>query len=303
MKRFKVQHGVRFGLALALGWGLAASGDVRLPALFSEHAVLQQGVPVPVWGWADPGEEVTVAFAGQIRQAKAAADGTWRVSLDALKPAQAAAELVVKGKNTLTVKDVWVGEVWLGSGQSNMAMTVNRCNAFEQEKAAAGLPGIRMFTVSRVVGTEPCATCQGSWVVCAPDTVGSFSATAYFMGKELHRKLGVPVGLINSSWGGTPIEAWTSKEAMEAVPALAGLTGSWAEKVAAPWDAAKVTAIYEKATAAWKEQVKKAKAEGKPAPRAPRKPGEPRLSSHRPANLYNAMIAPLIPYALRGAVW
>ncbi|MDD4019497.1 MAG: sialate O-acetylesterase [Kiritimatiellae bacterium] len=303
MKRFKVQHGVRLGLALALGWGLAASGDVRLPALFSEHAVLQQGVPVPVWGWADPGEEVTVAFAGQIRQAKASADGTWRVSLDALKPAQAAAELVVKGKNTLTVKDVWVGEVWLGSGQSNMAMTVNRCNAFEQEKAAAGLPGIRMFTVSRVVGTEPCATCQGSWVVCAPDTVGSFSATAYFMGKELHRKLGVPVGLINSSWGGTPIEAWTSKEAMEAVPALAGLTGSWAEKVAAPWDAAKVTAIYEKATAAWKEQVKKAKAEGKPAPRAPRKPGEPRLSSHRPANLYNAMIAPLIPYALRGAVW
>jgi len=303
MKRFWGQQRVGVGFALALGWGLAASGDVRLPALFSEHAVLQQGVSVPVWGWADPGEEVTVEFAGQSRQVKAAANGTWRISLDALKPSQAGAELVVKGKNTLTVKDVLVGEVWLGSGQSNMAMTVNRCKDFEKEQAAANFPGIRMFTVPRVVATEPQTACEGTWVVCASNTVEAFSATAYFMGRELHRKLGVPVGLINSSWGGTPVEAWTSREAMGAVPALAAVTGPWDEKVAAPWDKTKMMEGYAKRMDAWKEQVKMAKAAGKSAPRAPQKPVDPRLSQHRPANLYNAMIAPLIPYALRGAVW
>jgi len=302
MKRSVEQIAVRFGLVLAFGWAQAVSAEVRLPALFSDHAVLQQGMPVPVWGWADPGEAVTVTLAGQTRAAEAAADGTWRVVFDALKPGQSLT-LLVKGKNTLAVQDVLVGEVWLGSGQSNMAMTVNRCNGFDKEQAAAGFPGLRMFTVPRVVATEPQSGCQGGWVVCASNTVGAFSATAYFMGRDLHQKLGVPVGLINSSWGGTPVEAWTSAEAMAAVPALAAITEPWAAKVAAAWDAAKMNAHYEKQVAAWKEQAKKAKAEGKPAPRAPQKPVEPRLSQHRPANLYNAMIAPLIPYALRGAVW
>lgn len=292
----------RLSIALLLGLSGTAFANVRLPSLFSDHAVLQQGAPVPVWGWADPGEEVTVAAAGQTRTTKAGADGAWRVTLDALKPG-ATLTLTVKGKNTLTVQDVLVGEVWLGSGQSNMAMTVNRCNDYTNEMAAANLPQIRMFTVDRVVGKTPQSDVKGQWVVCAPSTVGGFSATAYFFGRDLHRKLSVPVGLINSSWGGTPVEAWTSADALAAVPALKPVTDLWAERTAKSWDEAKAMAAFDKQLAAWKENVKKAKAAGKEPPRAPKKPVDPRLDSHHPANLFNAMIAPLIPYAIKGAVW
>jgi hypothetical protein len=290
------------GLALSLGVSHSAVGDVRLPSVFSDHAVFQQGVALPVWGWAEPGEEVTVSVAGQTKTTKAGFDGAWRVKLEALKPGEALT-LTVKGKNLLTVQDVLVGEVWLGSGQSNMGMTVSSSNDFEKEKAAANLPKFRMFTVERTVGKTPQAECKGQWVVCASNTVGSFSATAYFFGRDLQQKLNVPVGLINSSWGGTPIEAWTSTEAMQAVPTLKAVTESWIARTATPWDEAKATADYNMQVAKWKENVKKAKAAGKEPPRAPKKSVDPRLSQHHPANLFNGMIAPLIPFAIHGAVW
>ncbi len=291
-----------FLLVWVLGAAQTLRADVRLAPLFCDHAVLQQGVAVPVWGWADPGEDVTVTIAGQTKTTKAGRDGTWRVSLSALKPG-AALTLTVKGRNALTVQDVLAGEVWLGSGQSNMAMTVNRCNDFEKELAAATLPQIRMFTVEREVGKTPQSACKGQWVVCSPGAVSNFSATAYFFGRALHQKLSVPVGLINSSWGGTPVEAWTSAEALAAVPALKAVSDPWVAKTAQPWDEAKALAGYEKQVAAWRESAKKAKAENKQVPRAPKKPGDPRLDSHYPANLYNGMIAPLVPYAIKGAVW
>ena len=290
------------GLSLALGLSHAAFADVRLPAIFSDHAVLQQGVSLPVWGWAEPGEDVTVTVAGQTKTVKAGADGAWRVTLDALKPG-ATLTLTVKGKNTLAVQDVLVGEVWLGSGQSNMGLTVSSCNDYAKEQAAAALPNFRMFTVDRVVGKTPQKECAGKWVVCASNTVGAFSATAYFFGRDLHQKLGVPVGMINSSWGGTPIEAWTSDDALKAVPALKPVTDLWAEKTATPWDEAKAKDAYDKQVVMWKEAVKKAKAAGKVTPRAPKKAIDPRLDSHHPANLFNGMIAPLIPFAIKGAVW
>lgn len=291
-----------FAVAVALGLTGSVLADVRLAALFSDHAVFQQGVAVPVWGWADPGEEVAVSVAGQTKRAKAGPDGVWRVTLDALKPGAALA-LSAKGKNTVAVQDMLVGEVWIGSGQSNMGMTVNGSNDFDKEKAEAALPQIRMFTVERVVGTAPQSECKGRWVVCAPDAVGGFSATAYFFGKNLHKRLNVPVGLINSSWGGTPVEAWISAEALQAMPSSKVITDPWAARTAAPWDEAKEMAAYDKQVAAWKERVKQAKAAGKEPPRAPKKPVAPRLDPHHPANLYNGMIAPLIPYAVRGAVW
>jgi hypothetical protein len=293
----------RFLVFICAAAALPALADVRLPAIFSDHAVLQQGAALPVWGWADPGEAVTVSLAGQTRTARAGADGAWRVTFDALRPGGPALTLTAKGKNTVTVQDVLVGEVWLGSGQSNMAMTVNRCNDYAGEQAAAKFPLIRMFTVAREVGTAPQADCKGSWVLCAPETVGMFSAAAYFMGRELHRELGVPVGLINSSWGGTPVEAWTSAEALAAVSALKPVTDKWAALTAKPWDKENAMAGYEKQAAAWKENAKKAKEAGKTPPRAPKKPVDPRLDPHHPANLYNAMIAPLVPYAIKGAIW
>jgi sialate O-acetylesterase len=276
--------------------------DVRLPAIFSDHMVLQQDEACAVWGWAEAGEEVSVTIAGQTRSIKADKDGRWTVRLGKLK-AGGPHTLTVKGKNSLVVSDVLVGEVWLGSGQSNMAMTVNRCKDYEQEQAAAKLPRLRMFTVERNPQPGPQADCKGRWVICAPDTVGAFSATAYFFGRKLHQELKVPVGLINSSYGGTAVEAWTSLEAQVNLPEYKTISEPWEKLTALPYDEAKALAAYERQVAAHKEAAKKAKAAGKQAPRAPVRPVDPRFNQNHPANLYNGMIAPIIPYTLRGAVW
>ena len=278
-----------------------ALADVKLPAIFSDHMVLQQGVAAPVWGWADPGEEVTVSIAGQTKTTKAAENGKWSVKLDPLKPGETLT-LSIKGKNNIVIQDVLVGEVWLCSGQSNMAMTVGSAKDFEQEKAAANFPKIRMFKEGSSAATTPQEQGKGAWFVCSSETVGGFSAAAYFFGRDLHQKLGLPVGLINSSVGGTAIEAWTSWEAQKDKTELKPIFESW-ETRQANWDPAKAQAQYDKQLAAFKEASAKAKAEGKPAPRAPRKASEPRLDVNHPANLFNGKIVALISYAIAGAIW
>ncbi len=289
-------------LAVAISIPLGARADVRLPAIFSDHAVLQSAKAVPVWGWADAGEKIEVSFAGQTKAATPDAGGRWMVKLDSLKADAKPQELTVKGKNTVVVKDVLVGEVWLGSGQSNMAMTVNRAKDFEQEKAASNLPLVRMFTVSSGPSTKAEDDCKGSWAVCSPDTVGSFSATLFFCGREIHKSLGVPTGLINSSVGGTPIESWIAPEAQAASPELKGFF----EAVKGAEAKVKIEAqkaAYEKQKAKWLEDAKKAKAEGKQPPRAPRDPVATRERKGNVGGLFNGKIAPLIPYAIRGALW
>ncbi len=278
-----------------------AGADVTLPAIFSDHMVLQADAPVPVWGWAEPGEKVSVTVAGQTKEATAGGNGKWMVKLDPLQCGEATA-MTVKGRNTLTLHDVLVGEVWLGSGQSNMAMTVNRARDFEQEKAVASLPKLRHFRESSSASPTPQEKGKGQWELCSPETVGGFSATAYFFGRELHQKLGVPVGLINSSVGGTPVESWTSQSAQKNLVDLKTLFESWEKKQAA-WDPEKAKAAYQKQQAAHKEAVAKAKADGSKPSRPPRAPIEPRLDPWKPGNLFNGKIAPLIPYAIRGAIW
>jgi sialate O-acetylesterase len=287
--------------ALVVFCSSLARADVKLPAIFSDHMVLQQNEGCAVWGWADPGEAVTVTIAGKSKSTKAGKDGKWSLKLPESK-AGGPHTLVVKGKNSITVQDVLVGEVWLGSGQSNMGMTVQSSKDFEGEKAKANLPKLRMFTVERVPATSPQADCKGRWVICAPDTVGAFSATLYFHGRELHAKLGVPMGLINSSWGGTAIEAWISQEAQSG-PQFARVHEPWAKPLTEPWDEKKQLADYDRRVALHKLAAAKAKAEKKTAPRAPQKPIDPRLSQNRPSNLYNGMIAPILGYTIRGAVW
>jgi hypothetical protein len=280
---------------------LPALADVRLPAIFSDHLVLQRDASVPVWGWAEPGEEVSVSVAGETQTTKANKDGKWMVKLAHLK-AGGPHTMTVKGKNTLTINDVLVGEVWLGSGQSNMAMLVQSSNNYEQEKAAANFPQLRMFTVERNPQRTPQADCRGSWKLTTPDNVGPFSAAAYFFGRELHQKLNIPVGLINSSYGGTDIAAWTSEDVQMKVPELKAAFEKWAKDDAA-YVPEKAQANFEKQMAAWKEAAKKARAAKKDVPRAPRPPVQPRLSQNHPANLYNGMIAPILPYGIRGAIW
>jgi sialate O-acetylesterase len=280
---------------------MTVRADVRLAAIFSTHMVLQKDQIVPIWGWADPGEEVGVTIAGQTKTARADASGKWTVKLDKLQAAEGLT-LTIKGKNTITVDDVLVGEVWLCSGQSNMGMTVSGADNFEQEKAAANLPKIRMFKEGDGASPTPQAEGKGTWVVCAPDTVGGFSATAYFFGREIHKQLGVPVGLINSSVGGTPVEAWTSWGAQKDFAELKPLFESWEKKQAA-WDPEKAQSSYAAQKAKYQEDAKKAKAEGKKAPNAPRAATEPRRDAWWPGNLFNGKIAPWIPYAMRGAIW
>ncbi|RBP40480.1 BNR repeat protein [Roseimicrobium gellanilyticum] len=280
-----------------------ARANVKLNSLFSDHAVLQSGVPVPVWGKADPGEEVTVTIAGQSATAKADEAGKWKVTLEKLSATKDPQTLIAKGKNTITVKDILVGETWLCSGQSNMGMRVSGALNFEDEKKNANLPQIRMYIEPSQGSATPQEEGRGAWYVCSPETVGTFSATAYFFGRELHQKLNIPVGLINSSVGGTRIEAWISAEAQQKEPALKEfITQNDATRTA--FDAAAEKTRFDAEMARFNEGVKRAKAEGKPLPT--RKPRDP-VASHERAtvlgNLFNGKIAPLVPYAIRGVIW
>jgi sialate O-acetylesterase len=276
--------------------------DVRLPSLFSDHMVLQGGGATAVWGWADPAEKIEVEVADQVRTTEADAAGKWMVRFEML-PGGKSTTLQVKGKNLLTVNDVQIGEVWLASGQSNMQMTVGGSHNGRAEVAAATFPEIRMFTVDRKAATAPQDDCGGKWIVCSPETAGGFSAAAYFFGREIHRTLKTPVGLINASWGGTTIEAWTSMDAQKNVAEIQPILRSWEQKVRAPFDEKQAAAQYGKWMEVWEKQVAKANAEGRKPPPRPKQRIAPRLQSNHPANLFNGMIAPLIPYTIRGAIW
>lgn len=296
-----MQHRSLLALAVSAVLLSGANADVTLHPLFSDHIVLQRDKPLPVWGWADAGETVAVSIAGQTKNATAGADGKWRVKLDPLKVGEPQT-LTAKGKNTVTVNDVLIGEVWLCSGQSNMGMNVQGAQNFDQEKSTADHPLLRMFTVRSGAALTPQEKCVGNWQVSTPETVGGFSAAAYFFGRELQEKLGVPVGLINSSVGGTIIEAWTSMEVMKPKAELAPVLESWEKQVALN-QSPDAQAKHAEAIAQWKEAVEKAKAANQPLPKAPAAPGRPPLDNNRPANLFNGKIAPLIGYGIRGAIW
>ncbi|MCX7010643.1 MAG: sialate O-acetylesterase [Kiritimatiellaeota bacterium] len=252
------------------------AAELKLVAVFSDHMVLQRDVPVPVWGTATPGERVTVEFApstgsgqgGQKKTATADANGKWLVKLDPLKASAEPGELRISSaisQQPCTIKDVLVGEVWLCGGQSNMERQLGPrppqplIQYWEQEVATAQFPHIRHFGVAHKAAKEPVADVTGSWVVCSPETVKDFTAVGYFFGRELHRELKVPIGLLHSSWGGTGVATWTSKDALDKIPEV---------------------------TAALAAELQ-----------------QPKVSSKTPTILFQSMIAPLIPFAIKGAIW
>jgi len=181
---------------------------IQLSAIFNDHMVLQQGVAIPIWGDADPGSAVVVELAGQKKTAIVNRDGKWRLKLSSLKPGGPYTMMVI-GVDTISISDVLVGEVWLCSGQSNMEWQVRNSKNAQEEMNDADWPKVRMFTVKKTVSEKPEDDCEGEWRICSPEAVGDFSAVGYFFGRYLHQKLNVPIGLIHSSWGGTPAEAWT----------------------------------------------------------------------------------------------
>lgn len=265
--------------------------------------VLQREKPVPVWGKASAGEKVSVRFGGQTHEATAGTDGRWMVRLNPM-PANAAGQiLTVEGANKVELADVLVGEVWLGSGQSNMEWSVNRSDNGAAETAAAQHPQIRLFQVPKASSTELQFSCAASWKSCTPESAGGFSAVLYYHGLELHRELGVPVGLINSSWGGSRIEPWTPLEGFAMVPSQRDITR--AIRSATPG-----TGEYKNNMQAWIASVEQWARESRagldkgsaPAP-VPDQPGPAALGYQGVMGLYQAMIHPLVPYAMRGAVW
>jgi sialate O-acetylesterase len=276
---------------------------LELPALFSDHAVLQAGDKVPVWGWADAGAEVKVSFAGQELVGKAGADGKWMVELVSLKAEAEGREMTVScGSVVSVIEDVLVGEVWLGSGQSNMAMTVSRARDFDKERTEANLANIRFFTVQGSSEATAQARCKGGWVVCSPETVGQCSATLFFFGKQIEKKMNSPIGLINSSVGGSPIESWIGKDAQMSDPGLKAFFEKRASEEAA-FDEAASKAAYEKQMAVWVSKSKEAKAKGGAAPKRPQNPIEVRARKGDVGGLFNGKIAPLVPFAIRGVIW
>ena len=294
-----------------LAVGLKA--DVTLAPLFCNHAVLQSDKPVPVWGRADPGEQVTVSFRGQSVGTTALPDGQWSVLLPAFQATREGSVLEAVGKTTISVSDVLVGEVWVCSGQSNMEFvvydshgTVFRVKNGPAEVAAAHFPLIRHFRVQKQTAKSPQESVGGSWEVCSPETVGQFTAVGYFFARSLQARLGVPVGLVNASWGGTPIEAWMSPLALASDPAFRIAYERWQADVAS---APGLRATYLRELATWTAAEAAAKAKGTAAHAAflkkTPKPREPRAGfpQYEPEVLFNGMINPLLPYAIRGFLW
>jgi sialate O-acetylesterase len=253
---------------------VSAGAELKLASVFTDHAVLQREAAVPVWGWAGSGEEVTVAFAGQKKSTTADAAGKWLVKLDALPASAEGRELcVAAGGKSLTCEDILIGDVWLCSGQSNMSVPVKNANDGEKEVPKADYPQIRLFQVEGTARAKLQTQCGGDWQVCSPATAGTFSAAGYFFGCELHSALHVPIGLIQASVGSTAGEAWTSERALSSAAEFKSLIGQ-------PIESRK--AKEKNAGDEW------ANTDG---------------DKNLPASLYNGMIAPLTPYALRGAIW
>jgi sialate O-acetylesterase len=248
---------------------------VKLPALISDHMVLQQRLPARIWGTAAAGEDVTVAFLGQSVAAKADSTGKWQAFL-APMAAGGPYDMTING---LTVKNVLVGEVWVGSGQSNMVWPVSRSTNSEKEIAAAKYPSIRFFQVKTAVAAAPAEDVTGSWKECAPENAGAFSGVGYFFARDLHVNKRVPVGFIQSAVGGTPAQAWTSNEALKANKMLHWYLERWSQ--------------FQSGYSA-KPQANSA---ARQLPMGA--PGHP----HTPSGLYNGMIAPITPYTIRGITW
>ncbi|MDR1009577.1 MAG: hypothetical protein LBM04_00320 [Opitutaceae bacterium] len=274
--------------------------------------VLQRDTPVPVWGLADPGEQVTVTFAGQTKTATAGADGKWRVDLDKIATSKNPATLTIAASNTLSLSNVLVGEVWLCSGQSNMEWTVQKTNDSAAEIRRASHPLIRLLHVKKAWANAPAddiETVGAGWKPCTPENIPEFSAVAYFFGRELKDTLDVPVGLINSSWGGTRIEPWTSPLGFEDNPALDDINTRVQAVTPGTATNKRLAAAALDSQAAWLDTARQAAASNKTIPQPPAFPAElaPLGAGARPqagpTTLYNAMIHPLVPYALRGAIW
>lgn len=290
------------GALVAVGaFAIPCPAAIMLAAPFTDHAVLQRDRSVPVWGRAGPGAKITVAFRDQKMETTAGADGHWLVRLAPMPASAEGAELVVTGPDTVTLHDVLVGEVWLASGQSNMEWPLSMARDGAGEVAAANYPLVRHLRVEHSPSDSPVDTVKTSgWQTATPQCAGAFTAVGYFFARALSQKLGVPVGIVHSSWGGTPIESWLGEPALRKTRAWPRFDTQWQEALSVfPQRLAEYPALDD----AWRKADEEEHATGKknplPWPHPPVGPG----TAYAPGGLFNGMIMPLAPYALRGVLW
>lgn len=279
-----------------------ARADVTLAPIFSHSAVLQADKTVPIWGRAAPGEVVVVSFRGQSVRTSAGPDGRWIAYLQPMAASADPATLDVVGRNFIAVHDVLVGEVWIAGGQSNMEWPVNMVRGAAREMGAANFPFIRHVRIEHTSGPTAADKVKTSgWQPTTPETLGTFSAVPFFFARHIHRRIGVPIGIISAAWGGTEIEAWMSDDARRWTTVVDKLNARW-EQAKREWPADRV-ARYPAEMEAWQKAEAHAKATKTKNPLPWPKPPATDDSPARPGGPYNAMIAPLQPCALRGFLW
>ena len=283
----------------------STQAEVKVPAIFGSHMVLQQGKEIPIWGWAEPEEKIQVQLGDSTVSAVADAKGQWRVELPARKASHDPLQLVIRGTNTIEISDVLIGEVWLCSGQSNMEWTVASSLNAKDEIAAANYPTIRHIKVPRVPSTTPLTNFDSTWQVCSPETAGAFTACGYFMARELAKELNVPIGLVNSSWGGTRVEPWTPPVGFQKVEALQDIYQSVIGRTPGTQQFADRLSTYVEASKAWLAEAEAALQSGTGVSAAPAFPAEltPFQSHQDPTMLYNGMIHAIVGFPIRGAIW
>jgi sialate O-acetylesterase len=292
----------------ASGPAKAADADITLAPVFGDHAVLQRDKQVPVWGTAGASDAISVTFHGQTARTSAGPDGLWKLSIGPFPASSEGADMVVAGRSTVTLHDVVVGDVWLCSGQSNMEFAVDdggftyRVDNSQAELASANYPLVRQLKVKQTVAGSPATTVKtDGWESASPSTVGKFTAVGYFFARDIHRALGVPVGIIDSPWGGTPIESWMSDAARTSTSLSAEIDARWKQNKS-EWPPERV-AMYPAEKAAWDKAEQEATAKHTRNPlQWPQFPATDD-SPYRPGGLYNAMIAPFQPAAIRGILW
>ncbi|PIF70957.1 sialate O-acetylesterase [Flavobacterium sp. 2] len=290
-------------LLLVLSAKLSLSAQVKLPALVSDNMVLQQNAKVNLWGWAAPNEKINIhlGWSNLPVNVTADAEGNWKTTVETPQGGQAAYDITIEASNKITLKNILIGEVWLCSGQSNMFFPVGReegtwktgVKNYEEEVKNAVFPNIRLFTVTLNASTKPLEDVTGSWRICSPESIKTFSAAAYFFGRDLYQKLNVPIGLISTSWGGTKAEAWTAQNVLEEDVAFLPILQEDAKNEKVYQE--KLEAYY---LALTNERIASAANAPKSQLKKPKK--EPNKTSYV---LYNAMLHPLVNYTIKGAIW
>ena len=277
--------------------------EIKTPSVIGDNMVLQQNQKNPIWGWDNPAETIIVKIAGQSHKTKADSNGYWKVTLDPMKASSSPKKMTIQGSSSLTYENILIGEVWLCSGQSNMGWSLGQADDKDLEAMSAKFPNLRLISIPQVGTQEPQNDFNGKWEETTPDSAISFSAVGYLFGRRLHQILDVPVGLIDNAWGGSACEAWIPRDRLNKLPVAKPYMDQW-KKTEADYDFEKLQAAYNEKLKVWQAKATAARKAGKPVLGGrPRPPRNQMTGQHRPANLYNGVLNPIIGYGIKGAIW